>query len=54
MHWILIAYIYSGYSGGPVAAEFNNQSACEAAISAMRKDASFSRRFDSAICVPKG
>lgn len=51
--WILIAYFWAGYHGGPLAAEFASKEACEAAITALRQKP-MERWFGEGVCVPKG
>ena len=52
MTWILIAYFYTGYHGGPIAVRFDDRPACEAALTALRTDKSMKLRYDVGICVP--
>ena len=51
--WILIAYMWSGYHGGPLAVEFDSKEACE--VAAMRLAQKPMDLLNvKAICVPKG
>ncbi len=49
MAWILIAYLYSGYHGGPVSAMFEDKAACEAAIQTLKAQI---YEFRRGVCVP--